>query len=99
MVKTAMTHIPDSPEVNRICLRGLSHPYRIYDPERIKYPLRRVGERGSGEWERISWDEAAEEIAQNGLKSKKSMDLRQLRNMLSLVDMVSLRPIIPSISV
>lgn len=64
VVKTAMTHIPDSPEVNRICLRGLSHPYRIYDPERIKYPLRRVGERGSGEWERISWDEAAEEIAQ-----------------------------------
>lgn len=63
VVKTSMTHVPDNPRVDRICLRGLSHPYRIYDPERIKYPLRRVGSRGSGEWERISWDEAAEEIA------------------------------------
>ena len=64
VVKTSMAHMPDNPSVDRICLRGLSHPYRIYDPERIKYPMRRVGERGSGEWERISWDEAAGEIAQ-----------------------------------
>ena len=63
VVKTSMAHMPDNPTVNRICLRGLSHPYRIYDPERIKYPMRRIGKRGSGEWERISWDEAAEEIA------------------------------------
>ncbi len=63
VVKTSMAHMPDNPTVDRICLRGLSHPFRIYDPERIKYPMRRVGERGSGDWERVSWDEAAQEIA------------------------------------
>ncbi|WP_080799162.1 molybdopterin-containing oxidoreductase family protein [Arabiibacter massiliensis] len=50
------------PDYNRICAKGMSHPLRIYDPERIKYPIRRVGERGGGEWERISWDEAIETI-------------------------------------
>ena len=35
----------------------------MYDATRIKYPLRRVGERGSGRWERISWDEALTQIA------------------------------------
>ena len=32
-------------------------------PERLLYPMRRVGPRGSGRWRRISWDEALEEIA------------------------------------
>ncbi|MBE6472768.1 MAG: dehydrogenase [Coriobacteriaceae bacterium] len=32
-------------------------------PRRVNYPLRRVGERGSGEWERVSWDEALDDIA------------------------------------
>ncbi len=30
---------------------------------RLNYPMRRVGERGSGRWERISWDQALDEIA------------------------------------
>lgn len=47
------------------CLRGLSMVERTYSENRIKYPLRRVGERGSGEWERISWDDALSEIADN----------------------------------
>lgn len=46
------------PQYNRICFKGMSLPQRVYNPDRIKYPMRRVGERGSGEWERISWDEA-----------------------------------------
>lgn len=62
VVKTSMKPFPD-PTKNRICLRGLSHPYRIYDPERVKYPMRRAGERGEGKWERVSWDEAISEIA------------------------------------
>ena len=36
---------------------------RMYDPSRIRYPLKRVGERGSGKWKRISWDEANAEVA------------------------------------
>ena len=42
----------------RICLRGLSQISNTYSPDRIKYPYKRVGERGSGKWQRITWDEA-----------------------------------------
>lgn len=50
---------------SRICQRGLSHVQRIYDPQRLQYPMRRVDgtERGAGQWERVSWDEALSEIA------------------------------------
>lgn len=50
---------------DRICQRGLSHVHRIYDPKRLQYPIRRVDgtERGAGQWERITWDEALDEIA------------------------------------
>lgn len=52
---------------SRICQRGLSHVHRVYDPARLQYPLRRVEgtERGAGEWERVSWDDALQEIADN----------------------------------
>ena len=56
-VKTSMAPYPDA-RYNRVCLRGLSHVQRIYDPERLKYPMKRVGARGEGKWERLSWDEA-----------------------------------------
>ena len=46
------------------CLRGLCLPERIYSPTRFKTPMRRTGERGSDQWEAISWDEALTEIAQ-----------------------------------
>lgn len=45
-----------------ICQRCLSHIYRLYSERRILYPMRRVGERGAGEFERISWEEAIDEI-------------------------------------
>lgn len=45
------------------CLRGLSMHERAYSQTRIKYPMRRVGERGGDQWERISWEEAVQEIA------------------------------------
>ncbi|MGB0112198.1 MAG: molybdopterin-dependent oxidoreductase [Ilumatobacteraceae bacterium] len=35
---------------------------RVYDPNRLLYPLRRVGPKGSGEFERVSWDDALTEI-------------------------------------
>ena len=57
VVKTSLGPLPD-PRYNRICMRGLSHVQRIYDPDRIKYPMKRAGERGENKWERISWDEA-----------------------------------------
>lgn len=53
---------------NRMCPKGRSGIMRVYDAERIKYPMKRAGERGSGEWERISWDEAISTIAENWKK-------------------------------
>ena len=35
----------------------------VYHPDRLKYPIRRKGPRGAGAWERISWDQARDEIA------------------------------------
>ncbi len=49
----------------RVCARGNSGVQLVYDPDRIKYPLKRTGERGEGKWARISWDEALDEVAHN----------------------------------
>ena len=46
------------------CARGVGQIERIYHPDRLKYPMRRTGPRGSGQYERITWDEALDEIAQ-----------------------------------
>lgn len=48
----------------RPCVRCLAYKDRLYHPERLKYPLKRVGKRGAGEFERITWDEATTLIAQ-----------------------------------
>lgn len=47
----------------RACVRGRNQRERIYSPDRIKKPMKRVGERGSGQWEEISWEEAFDTIA------------------------------------
>ncbi|NIB41501.1 molybdopterin-dependent oxidoreductase [Pseudomaricurvus alkylphenolicus] len=58
----------DVPDFNpRGCQKGCSFSQRIYDPTRIRYPLKRVGERGSNQWQRVSWDEALDDIAEKYL--------------------------------
>lgn len=47
----------------RACPRGRSMRQRIYAKERIPYPMRRVGKRGEGKFERISWEEAIKEVS------------------------------------
>jgi anaerobic selenocysteine-containing dehydrogenase len=55
---------PDSPlNHGRLCPIGTATLDLVYHPDRLKYPQRRIGPRGSGRWQRISWDEALEEIA------------------------------------
>ncbi len=44
------------------CVKGYTYPRRVYSPDRIKFPMKQEG-RGSGNWKRISWDEAMETIA------------------------------------
>ncbi len=48
----------------RNCAKGPATHNQIYDPERILYPMKRVGKRGEGKWKRITWEEALEEISQ-----------------------------------
>jgi len=46
----------------RVCAKGPATLNQIEDPDRILYPLKRVGERGSGQWERIGWEDALSSI-------------------------------------
>ena len=50
------------------CARGVGQIERTYHPDRIQYPMRRTGPRGSGQFERISWDEALSEVASELLR-------------------------------
>lgn len=62
VVKIEPAEFPD-PKYKRICLKGLTHLERTYHPDRLKYPMKRVGARGEGKWQRITWDEALDTIA------------------------------------
>lgn len=53
-----------------ICAKGLAHMARIYHPDRLKYPQKRIGKKGENRWKRISWDEALETIAEKLLECK-----------------------------
>jgi len=55
----------------RNCAKGPATHNQVYDPERILYPLKRVGKRGEGKWERISWEQALSEISEKMRESKK----------------------------
>ncbi|WP_435953801.1 DMSO/selenate family reductase complex A subunit [Dryocola sp. BD626] len=55
---------PDMP-IMRACVRGRGYRKFVYHPDRLKYPMKRVGKRGEGKFERISWDEATTLIADN----------------------------------
>ena len=47
----------------RACIRGRAYRRRQYHPDRLKYPMKRTGERGEGKFERISWNEALDLLA------------------------------------
>jgi len=47
----------------RNCAKGPATINQLQDPQRIEHPLKRDGPRGSGEWTRVSWDEALDDIA------------------------------------
>ncbi len=47
----------------RNCAKGPATLNQVQDPERILYPMRRTGPRGGGQWQRVTWDEALDDIA------------------------------------
>ncbi len=62
IVRLSAGDTPD-PRYRGICTRGLTQPVNTYADNRLQYPMKRVGERGEGKFERISWDEAIETVA------------------------------------
>ena len=59
---------PLSPFNNgKLCMRCLDMVEAVNHPDRLKYPLRRAGKRGENRWERITWDEAYDEIVELSL--------------------------------
>ncbi|WP_281916232.1 molybdopterin-containing oxidoreductase family protein [Caldimonas thermodepolymerans] len=55
---------PDHPPTHgALCRKVSAYPERTYHPERVLQPLKRVGPKGSGRFERVSWDEALADIA------------------------------------
>ena len=61
---------PDSLTKGTMCSKGLSSIQHVDNPYRLKYPLKRAGEKGEGKWKRITWDEAYDTIE----KKKTSAD-------------------------
>ncbi|SPD74670.1 Molybdopterin oxidoreductase [uncultured Desulfobacterium sp.] len=60
-----VTGDPDHPVTRGIiCQRGHLMPDHIYHPQRLNYPLKRKGERGLGLWQRVSWEQALDEVAE-----------------------------------
>ena len=62
---TRVTGDPNHP-MNQgfICIKGRAQPELLYHPDRLKYPLRRSSDKGEGKWQRVSWDEALDEISE-----------------------------------
>ena len=62
---------PDHPPLPA-CARGVGQIERTYHPDRLKYPMRRTGPRGSGAYERISWDTALDTVAKEMLRIRET---------------------------
>lgn len=62
---------PDCP-INHgtLCSKGLASAQLVYHPDRLMHPVRRIGPKASGKWERMSWDEALKTIAERILLYK-----------------------------
>jgi anaerobic selenocysteine-containing dehydrogenase len=62
---------PENPyNQGRLCVRCLAVPNVTNHPDRLKYPMKRVGKRGENKWERITWDEAYDTIVKEFTKVK-----------------------------
>jgi anaerobic dimethyl sulfoxide reductase subunit A len=62
---------PELPPLHA-CVRGFGQAERVHHPDRLRYPMRCSGPRGSGRFERISWDAALDEVARQMLRIREA---------------------------
>ncbi|MBI4329665.1 MAG: molybdopterin-dependent oxidoreductase [Chloroflexi bacterium] len=69
-----------SPNWTPLCPKGLAGPELVYDPQRVKYPMRRTTSKDSPDpgWERISWDEAMNTVARKLTEIKSKYGARSI---------------------
>ncbi len=73
----------------RACLRGRAHRQRIYAPDRLLYPLARVGKKGEGKFQRITWNKALDTIARELSRVRDTYGPDAIMYRASLGDIVS----------
>ncbi len=73
---------PELPRTNgKLCARGQAGVNVIYNPDRLLSPLKRVGKRGEGKWQKISWDDALDLLINGGeIAGRKVKGLKTLRD-------------------
>lgn len=70
---------PDCPTSNGyICAKGKASVELLYHPDRLKYPLKRLGARGENRWQRINWDEALDTTAKEFLRIKEEFGVEAI---------------------
>jgi anaerobic dimethyl sulfoxide reductase subunit A len=68
------------------CARGRAYRQRIYAPDRVLYPLKRTGPRGSGQFARVSWDEALDLVAEEMTRIRDTYGNASLLHFCSMAD-------------
>src|SRR6266404_3552058 len=72
---TKVSGDPDHPPTQGfLCTKVARYLERVYNPDRLLYPMRRIGAKGEGRFERISWDEALETIVKRFQQISESSD-------------------------
>lgn len=78
-VATKIRPNPESPlSMGHMCPKGLAGLELLYHPDRLKYPMKRAGKRGEGKWDRITWDEAYDIIAEKLLSIEKEYGMQSV---------------------
>ena len=77
----------DHPHATPLCPKGLAGPELVYDPQRLKYPLKRTRPKGEPYpgWERISWDDALDTIAWKLNEIKNTHGAHTVARVISLI--------------
>ncbi|RJX30510.1 MAG: hypothetical protein C4525_12310 [Desulfarculus sp.] len=75
-------------DVGTLCPKGQAGIYALYSPFRLQHPLKRKGPRGSGKWQRISWEQAIKEICYGGylFKGLKGEEKRYVQGLKSILN-------------